>query len=73
MEFKRKQTVLRQKFWFRFAVCAASIISGFLYLILNDNTSFWGMIVGICGSALVWSLVELFDFFIHTFYQYESG
>lgn len=72
MEFKRKQTALRQKLSFRIIICVLSLLGSGLYLFLNDNTSMWGVIIGICGSALVWSLVELFDFFVQTFYQYES-
>lgn len=72
MEFKRKQKVLRQKFWFRFIVLAFSILGSYLYVKYNDKTDLWGVIIGICGSALVWSLVELVDFFVNTFYQYES-
>ena len=72
MEFKRKQTALRQKLSFRIIICVLSLLGSGLYLFFNDNTSMWGVIIGICGSALVWSLVELFDFFVQTFYQYES-
>ncbi len=72
MEFERKQAVLQQRFWFRAIVCIVSLAGSVLYLIFNDNTSFWGLTIGICGSALVWSLVELFDFFVQTYYQYES-
>lgn len=72
MEFKRKQNVLRHKLGFRVAVCIVSLIGTLLYLRFNDNTSLWGMLVGLSGSALVWSLVELFDFFIQTFFQFES-
>lgn len=73
MEFKRKQNVLRQRFGFRFIVCLASLIGSGLYL-MCENTSepLWGVILGLCGSALVWALVELFDFFIQTNHQYES-
>lgn len=72
MEFKRKQKVLRQKFIFRVLICIVSLICSMLYLRFNDDSSLWGMIVGLSGSALVWSLVELFDFFIQTYFQFES-
>lgn len=72
MEFKRKQNVLRQKFWFRVSVCILSILFSISYIVCSGKSVVWGVIIGICGSALVWSLVELVDFFINTFYQYES-
>lgn len=73
MEFKRKQKVLRQKFCFRVIVCVLSLIVSVIYLKCNDNiNNLWSVIIGVSGSALVWSLVELVDFFVNTFYQYES-
>ena len=73
MEFKRKQTVLRQKFGFRFLVCILSLFGCCLYLKHNEQCPLlWGMILGLCGSALVWALVELIDWVIHTHYHYES-
>lgn len=72
MELKRKQRALRQKFWFRVGVCAVSLAGVVLYLGLNNDSALWGTVIGICGSALVWALVEIFDFFIQTAYQYES-
>lgn len=72
MEFKRKQRVLRNKFWFRIIICILSLLGIAFYLLYKINTSLWSIIIGVCGSALVWSLVELVDFIIQTHYQYES-
>ena len=72
MEIKRKQKVLRCKFWFRFFICLASLISCSCYLFFGNNSHIWSVIVGISGSALVWALVELFDFFVQTHHKYES-
>ena len=73
MELKRKQGVLRKRFGFRLLVCLASIIGSVVYLIHDDvSKPIWGVILGLCGSALVWALVELFDFVIQTHHQYES-
>ena len=73
MELKRKQGVLRKRFGFRLLVCLASIIGSVVYLIYDDvSKPIWGVILGLCGSALVWALVELFDFVIQTHHQYES-
>lgn len=72
MEFKRKQSVLRKRFWFRFIVCIAALLGSFLYLTPGQKSDVWTVIIGVCGSALVWALVELVDFFVQTHYQYES-
>lgn len=72
MELKRKQNVLRNKFWFRVVICLCSLLGSALYLAFKSSTELWTIITGVCGSALVWSLVELVDFFVQTHYQYES-
>ncbi len=72
MEIKRKQNVLRNKFWFRIAICLLAFTTSIIYLFLNNDSHFWSVIIGVSGSALVWALVELVDFFIQTQYRYES-
>lgn len=72
MEFKRKQSVLRKRFWFRLIVCIAALLGSFWYLTPGEKSDVWTVIIGVCGSAMVWALVELVDFFVQTHYQYES-
>lgn len=73
MEFKRKQSVLRKRFGFRLLICCASLLGSVLYLACDNKAEpIWGVVLGLCGSALVWALVELFDFVIQTHHQYES-
>lgn len=72
MEFKRKQKVLRQKFGFRVIVCIAALVVSGLYLKQNSDLPIWGVVIGVCGSAFAWSIVEIFDFIINTFFQYEN-
>ena len=72
MEIKRKQNVLRNKFWFRITICLLALTTSIIYLLLKNDSHFWSVIIGVSGSALVWALVELVDFFIQTQYRYES-
>lgn len=67
MEQERKQKDLREKFFFRAAVFLISILICLLYGLFNENnSSIWGVALGLAGSALVWAFVEIVDFFINT-------
>lgn len=73
MEQTRDQRVLRQRFWFRLLVLLSSVAGCILYGIFNSySPTVWAIILGLSGSALVWSFVELFDFFIETYRQFTS-
>lgn len=73
MEQTRDQRVLRQRFWFRLLVLLFSVASCILYGIFNSySPTVWGVILGLSGSALVWSFVELFDFFVEIYRQFTS-
>lgn len=66
------QHVLREQFCVRIFIGALSATGCILYIKFNIyKPSFWGVILGLCGSALVWSFVELIDFIIKTFHQYN--
>ena len=67
MELKRKQKVLRNKFLFRVFVCIFALVGSALYLLPKKDSDLWTIIIGACGSALVWALVELFDFFVQRY------
>jgi hypothetical protein len=56
MEFKRKQSVLRKRFWFRLIVCIAALLGSFWYLTPGEKSDVWTVIIGVCGSAMVWHL-----------------
>lgn len=74
MQRKLLQKVLRKQFWFRSAVLLISLIGFVLYVVINCD--WWlkidDLVLGICGSAFVWSLVEIFDFFVKTYSRYCS-
>lgn len=73
MEQTRNQKVLRQRFLFRVIIMVLSGICCILYGFFNSCCpAFWGVILGLSGSALVWSFVELFDFFIETYQQFTN-
>lgn len=73
MEQTRDQRVLRQRFWFRLFVFLFSAAGCISYCFFNsDWPTGWGVILGLAGSALVWSFVDLFDFFIETYRQFTS-
>lgn len=74
MQRKLLQKVLRKQFWFRSAVLLISLIGFVLYVVINCD--WWlkidDLVLGICGSAFVWALVEIFDFFVKTYSRYCS-
>ena len=71
MEQKKNQKVLRLRFWFRLVMLSVSTAACTLYCIFNsDWPTGWGVILGLSGSAFVWALVELFDFFVETYRQF---
>lgn len=73
MEQKRNQKLLRQQFWFRLLVLISLIAGCVLYGFLNIySLALWGIVLGVSGSALVWSFVELIDFFVKTYQQYTN-
>ena len=73
MEQRRNQRVLRQRFGFRLFVLLLSTAGSILYGVFNSYwPTVWGIILGLAGSALVWSFVELFDFFVEIYQQFTS-
>ena len=73
MEQERKQKVLREKIIFRSGVLLLSVVICILYILYNKYyPAIWGVALGIAGSALVWSLVEIVDFFINTDEVFEE-
>lgn len=73
MEFIRKQKVIRQRFAFRMIVFFLSSLCCVLYAFYSlGSPQIWGIVIGISASALVWSIVEICDFFINTYYEYET-
>lgn len=71
MEQKRVQKMLREQFGFRLFVFVAAGAGCIWYGIVDNQASaIWGIVLGIAASALVWALVELFDFFVTRYHQY---
>ena len=72
MEQNRSRLLLRKIFQFRLF----SFVVSFLILYLRIRYEVWndidekGWIIGVAGSALVWSMVEMVDFFVKTYEQY---
>lgn len=73
MKQTRDQRVLCQRFLFRLLVLLFSVAGCILYGNFNNySPTVWAIILGLSGSALVWSFVELFDFFIETYRQFTN-
>lgn len=71
MEQMRIQKMLREQFCFRVIILAFAGGACILYGGLGSQASNgWGIVLGIAASALVWALVELFDFFVSTYHRY---
>ena len=73
MESKREQCALKRKLCFRIFVFAISMLITLGYVIWNkNNATIWTVMVGFSGSAAVWALVEIVDFFIETYQTFEK-
>lgn len=71
MEQKRIRSVLRKRFFFRASVLIMAVLGCIGYAAnYKANDPLWGIVFGLSGSALVWALVELFDFFVQTHHQF---
>lgn len=71
MKIKENQKLLKQKFYSRIIVAFAAMIICVFSLMLDDGV-LKTVILGISGSALAWSIVEIIDFFINTFDAYKD-
>lgn len=71
MEKRRKQKYLRTKLFFRIFIFVISFIGCWYAHIYKDN-SFSNLILGISGSALVWSLIHIIDYSIDMANQYHN-
>lgn len=71
MEQKRMQNMLREQFGFRIFIFLIALLGCIGYGLYGKQAPvIWGIILGAAASALVWALVELFDFFVSTYHQY---
>ena len=73
MKRQETQKYLRNKFAFRVLVIML-VIFCFVLLVRHINCSeiVTNLLLGICGSALVWGFVELFDFIVDTIEAYKK-
>ena len=72
MKIEENQKLLKQKFYSRIIVALTAVAICFLACVLNVNEDIKSVILGITGSALAWSIVEIVDFFINTFDAYKD-
>lgn len=62
---------LRKRFMARIYICFLSLLLiSITAYIANCNQLWSNILMGVSCSALVWSIVELYDFFIDTYYKY---
>ena len=77
MKMEETKKLLRRKFWFRVIVTAIALACVAVSYCLPSSDGSIGktikdLLLGIAGSALVWSFIELFDFIVNTFDAYKD-
>ena len=77
MKMQETKKLLRHKFGFRVIVIAIALacVTVSYWLPSSDGSigkTIKDLLLGIAGSALVWSFIELFDFIMNTFEAYKD-
>ena len=77
MKMEETKKLLSNKFWFRIIVIAIALVCVAVSYCLPSSDGSIGktikdLLLGIAGSALVWSFIELFDYIVNTFENYKD-